>query len=248
MARLLYDYWFVQFDFPDENGRPYKSSGGKMVWNDNLAMEIPKYWEAQKVKDICHINRETAKGLNPNFEIEYLDTSSVTANQIKNAQRLKKKNAPSRAQRKVRNLTILYSLVRPSLKHYGILINPCHNLIASTGFATLDVINQNYATYLYLWLTSEKVNSYLAALADTSVSAYPSINPADIEELHIIVPPEALMRSFYNATIKLFTQLRENEKNTEILEALRDELLPLLMNGQVTLNYDLALTVLRIAS
>lgn len=49
MAKTLYDYWFVQFDFPDENGKPYKSSGGKMVYNDTLKREIPKGWEAQKI-------------------------------------------------------------------------------------------------------------------------------------------------------------------------------------------------------
>lgn len=57
MAKLLYDYWFVQFDFPDENGRPYKSSGGKMVWNDKLKREIPEGWEVQKIGDIIYTER-----------------------------------------------------------------------------------------------------------------------------------------------------------------------------------------------
>jgi type I restriction enzyme S subunit len=54
MAKTLYDYWFVQFDFPDENGKPYKSSGGKMVWNKDLKREIPKVWEVKKVKEIAN--------------------------------------------------------------------------------------------------------------------------------------------------------------------------------------------------
>ncbi len=53
MAKLLYDYWFVQFDFPDENGRPYKSSGGKMVWNEKLKREIPEGWEQMTMGDVC---------------------------------------------------------------------------------------------------------------------------------------------------------------------------------------------------
>lgn len=55
LAKQLYDYWFVQFDFPDENGRPYKSSGGKMVWNDKLKREIPKGWDDGILIDIANI-------------------------------------------------------------------------------------------------------------------------------------------------------------------------------------------------
>ncbi len=57
MAKLLYDYWFVQFDFPDENGKPYKSSGGKMTWNEELKREIPEGWEVQKIGDIIYTER-----------------------------------------------------------------------------------------------------------------------------------------------------------------------------------------------
>ena len=53
MAKQLYDYWFVQFDFPDENGRPYKSSGGKMVWNDTLKREIPVCWHCGNLLEIA---------------------------------------------------------------------------------------------------------------------------------------------------------------------------------------------------
>ena len=55
MAKTLYDYWFVQFDFPDENGKPYKSSGGKMVWNDELKREIPDDWEVKSTSDLLPI-------------------------------------------------------------------------------------------------------------------------------------------------------------------------------------------------
>ena len=53
MAKQLYDYWFVQFDFPDENGKPYKSSGGKMVWNEKLKREIPEGWHCGSLLDIA---------------------------------------------------------------------------------------------------------------------------------------------------------------------------------------------------
>ena len=55
MAKTLYDYWFTQFDFPDENGKPYRSSGGEMVWNDQLKREIPKGWNVGQLSDIANI-------------------------------------------------------------------------------------------------------------------------------------------------------------------------------------------------
>ena len=61
MAKQLYDYWFVQFDFPNENGRPYKSSGGKMVWNDKLKREIPEGWEDGILIDIANITMGQSK-------------------------------------------------------------------------------------------------------------------------------------------------------------------------------------------
>ena len=55
MAKRLYDHWFVQFDFPNENGKPYKSSGGKMVWNETLKREIPEGWEVKRLGDLIEI-------------------------------------------------------------------------------------------------------------------------------------------------------------------------------------------------
>ena len=57
MAKLLYDYWFVQFDFPNEEGKPYKSSGGAMMWNDKLKREIPQGWDSSMLQSICTIKR-----------------------------------------------------------------------------------------------------------------------------------------------------------------------------------------------
>ena len=72
MAKLLYDYWFVQFDFPDENGKPYKSSGGKMVWNDELKREIPAGWTAVQFQEICEVKR----GASPRPIDAYMDPTN----------------------------------------------------------------------------------------------------------------------------------------------------------------------------
>ena len=240
MAKQLYDYWFVQFDFPNEEGKPYKSSGGKIVWNEKLKREIPEGWKLQSYGDLCHINKVTLSRKEDIQYIEYLDTSSLTKGVISATQELDRCKAPSRAQRKVEDLTILYSCVRPRLLHYGILCNPTKNLIASTGFATIDAIEKEHSFMLYMHLTTLDITAYLASIADTAVSSYPSINPSDIASLETLVPPKCIVRKFQERIEPMF-RLKEKIRleNTNLAKQ-RDELLPLLMNGQVSVNYDLS--------
>lgn len=101
-------------------------------------MELKKY----KLGDIADINKRTINRFDSIKEIIYLDTSSITENIISNTEILDISDAPSRAQRKVEKNTIIYSTVRPRLKHYGLLKNPQNNFIVSTGFVTIDVKNK----------------------------------------------------------------------------------------------------------
>ena len=151
-----------------------------------------------KIKDICHINLSS---ITSNDEIEnilYLDTSNLCENVIGCLQPFMLSEAPSRAQRKVKHKTILYSMVRPNQKHFGIMDNPSDNLIASTGFVTIDVKNEekeNYdAHFLYYILSQSWVTSYLQTIAENSVSSYPSINPSDIGNLNFTFPKIEVQR------------------------------------------------------
>ena len=234
MARQLYDYWFVQFDFPDENGRPYKSSGGKMVWNEKLKREIPEGWSSSTIGNIASLNKSSLLKKDDLTELLYLDTSSLTENKIGTLHYLEREAAPSRAQRKVSKNTILYSTVRPRLKHFGILCNPPDNLIASTGFCTIDTNNISYSFWLYLFLTEEKIINNLGDIADTAVSSYPSIGPSDIEGLQVCLGNDELMVLFYEKVSALFEIIESNQNENNELQKQRDELLPLFMNSQVS--------------
>ena len=147
-------------------------------------MELKKY----KLGDIADFNKRALNKSDSIKEIIYLDTSSITENVISDTVTLHVVDAPSRAQRKVEHCTIIYSTVRPRLKHYGILKNPNSNLIVSTGFVTID-IKEEYKgcidpRYLYLLLTQPSITEYIGNIADTAVSAYPSINPSYLTLLH----------------------------------------------------------------
>ena len=164
----------------------------------------------------------------------YLDTSSLTANSINSLQLINRVAAPSRAQRKVTKNTILYSTVRPRLRHFGILCNPYENLIVSTGFCTIDATLVRDSFWLYLFLTQDKIIEKLGDIADTAVSSYPSISPTDIESLNLCYGSNLLMNSFYQKVSAIFVNIERNEKEIKSLQVQRDWLLPLLMNGQVS--------------
>lgn len=144
-----------------------------------------------RVKDIAIINKSACSKKRLPPEIYYLDTASLTEGHIENVQKFNKSKdkIPSRAQRKVEDKTILYSTVRPRQHHYGILNNPPSNLIVSTGFATIDA-NTEFVDpyYLYYQLISPKNSNYLATIADTAVSSYPSIAPEDIGNIDVKLP------------------------------------------------------------
>ena len=242
MAKQLYDYWFVQFDFPDAIGKPYKSSGGNMIWNEKLKREIPEGWSSEIFSELCDINKLTLSKRDNIPTIEYLDTSSITEGIVSETQYLDRHSAPSRAQRKVEDLTIVYSCVRPRLLHYGILCNPPTNFIVSTGFATIDAKDKAYSILLYYFLISCETTEHLGDIADTAVSSYPAINPSDIGSLRTIVPPRSLSLSFQEKVEVMIREAKRLHLENKELEKKRDYLLPLVMTGQVSvkqLNNDL---------
>lgn len=247
MAKQLYDYWFVQFDFPNEEGKPYKSNGGEMIWDESIQRHIPLNWKVQTMESLADFNKQSYGASNLPGKIKYLDTSSLTKNVVAQLQEYDSSdNIPSRARRKVQDLTILYSTVRPSQCHYGILLNPDNDLVVSTGFVTIDAKKIDHVFCLYYYLTAESKTEYLNTIATNSVSAYPSITSNDIAGLSVVMPSEeSLIRKFHNYCLTLHTMIENNNKEIETLTKQRDELLPLLMNGQVSvtqLNSDLVLS------
>lgn len=190
-AQALYKYWFVDFEFPNKEGKPYKSSDGEMVYNEELDKEIPVGWETKSINSLVDYNCSNYSKEDKFESIYYLDTSSITENKIEELQHLiiGKDKIPSRAKRKVENKDIVYSTVRPNLKHYGIIRNPNQNMLVSTGFMVIktrkDIISSEL---IYLFLTSKEITRFLHTKAEMSVSTYPSIKPEDILGINIAFP------------------------------------------------------------
>lgn len=187
-------------------------------------MELKKY----KLGDIADFNKSTLNKSDSIKEIVYLDTSSITENIISDTVTLNMEEAPSRAQRKVKHYTIIYSTVRPRLKHYGILKNPNSNLIVSTGFITID-IKKEYKEYidpryLYLLLTQPSITEYIGNIADTAVSAYPSINPSNISALSFNFPELCIQKSIADIWENYDQKIALNRKINDNLEAMAKQL------------------------
>ena len=142
--------------------------------------------------------------------VNYLDTGNITENVVCEIQRidLDKEPLPSRAKRKVQYNSIIYSTVRPNQRHYGIIKNIPQNFLVSTGFTVIDAIPDKIdADYLFYLLTQRDIIESLQAIAEQSVSTYPSISPSDIENLEVWLP-----------------ELREPKKIAAILSALDEKI------------------------
>lgn len=240
MAKTLYDYWFVQFEFPNKQGKPYKSSGGKMVYNEVLKREVPEGWEVKSIGDLCFINSNQISNTT-NWEFyNYLDTSNLTKNVIDKIVKINnKENLPSRARRIVKENDILYSTVRPNQEHYGILKSVHENMVVSTGFAVLspkkaDGIND----ILYYFISAKETTDFLQNIAQNSVSAYPSINPDELSSMKLALPKDTgIWKPLVMVLSSINKKVHLNQQQNQQLSSLRDWLLPMLMNGQVSVGY-----------
>lgn len=153
--------------------------------------------------------------------VNYLDTGNITGNVIDAIQHIDLENEklPSRAKRKVKMNSILYSTVRPNQKHFGIIKSMPKNFLVSTGFAVIDVIPEKAdADYLYFWLTQNTIVEQLHAIAEQSVSAYPSIKASDVENLEIALPPLSVQKSIASILKSISDKMSHNSNINENLE------------------------------
>ena len=215
MAKTLYDYWFVQFDFPDANGKPYKSSGGEMVFDETLKREIPKGWEVKSLGDWAEIRKGTLiteKTANTNGDIKVI-SAGVDFSYYHDV-----------ANRPKNTITISASGANAGFVNFWrepIFACDCTTITNSVIGRTLYILN-------FLKIVQDFI--YQQARG----SAQPHVYPKDIEGLKIIVPPDLLLKRFGEFVENWNLKIANNEKQNHQLTQLRDFLLPMLMNGQVS--------------
>ena len=231
MAKLLYDYWFIQFDFPDENGKPYKSSGGKMVWNDALKREIPEGWILAPVKTVCNTKLggtpDTGNAGFWNGDIPWLNSGEVDTSPVLCAEKtITEKGMRESTTSFSKAGSVIISItryIRPAI----LGIDSCYN----QSVVAIEPTSDFRAEFLYPFFLSQ-VNRYMGLRTGAQ---QPHINKAVIDNTVMICPPKIVLEQYYRIVEPLFEkQLLEAKSAVELAE-LRDFLLPLLINGQVTI-------------
>lgn len=148
-------------------------------------------WQSVRLGTVVSTNQSTYS-IKENWQfVNYLDTGNITMNRIDKIQYINTlmDKLPSRARRKVKLNSIIYSTVRPNQLHYGMIKEQPENFLVSTGFVVIDVNSEKAVPdYLYYVLTQKEITEQLQAIAEQSVSAYPSLKPSDIENLEVLLP------------------------------------------------------------
>lgn len=234
MAKQLYDYWFVQFDFPNEEGKPYKSNGGAMVWNEKLKREIPQGWSGVSLKDLALTSRNAITPVEnevyQHFSIPSFDAcgsySLDNGSDIKSDKFVLQKGQ------------LLVSKLNPWFNRV-VWVPKGTNMIGSTEFVVLNPNNESESGYIYSVIKSPKFIAYCSQAATGTSHSQRRVSP-DVLMAFKVVYEQGVVQKYGCLIEKIQKQQAELLSEIAILTKQRDELLPLLMNGQASVNYHLS--------
>ena len=237
MAKQLYDYWFVQFDFPNEEGKPYKSSGGTMVWNEKLKREIPQGWSGVSLKDLALTSRNAITPVEnevyQHFSIPSFDAcgsySLDNGSDIKSDKFVLQKGQ------------LLVSKLNPWFNRV-VWVPKGTNMIGSTEFVVLNPNNESESGYIYSVIKSPKFIAYCSQAATGTSHSQRRVSP-DVLMAFKVVYEQGVVQKYGCLIEKIQKQQAELLSEIAILTKQRDELLPLLMNGQASVNYHLSASI-----
>lgn len=234
MAKTIYDYWFLQFEFPNEDGKPYKSSGGKMVWNEELKREIPEEWRNGTLEDLGEI---IAGGTPSTNHPEYYSENGIawiTPNDLSNSndkyithgeRDISEIGLNNSSARLMPKGTVLLTSRAP-IGYLGIAAN---EVCTNQGFKSI-VPNEKFGSE-FIYHTVENMIVYLKSLG--TGSTFTEISKTVVASVKIAIPEESVVRKFEEMVSGICAKHRIIERENKELISLRDFLLPLLMNGQV---------------
>ena len=246
MAKQLYDYWFVQFDFPNEEGKPYKSSGGAMVWNDKLKREIPQGWNISNVKSLIEpiergISYSSDDLLDP-FATPMINLACFSKAGDYRLGEMKFFSGKVSNDKLISPIDMLIACTDMTqgadIIGRPILASDEYDQYTFSTDLALITPKGKFKMYLYYTLRTPFYHKYIRPFASGTTVKH--LNLIGVENYGLPVPPIEIQSKFED----LITPIKEKQsKNLNEINALtkqRDELLPLLMNGQATVNYHLS--------
>ena len=229
MAKQLYDYWFVQFDFPNEEGKPYKSSGGAMVWNEKLKREIPQGWNGVSLKDLAVTSRNAITPVEnevyQHFSIPSFDACGSYS--LDNGSDIKSDKFV------LQEGQLLVSKLNPWFNRV-VWVPRGTNMIGSTEFVVLNPNNKSESGYIYSVIKSPKFVAYCSQAATGTSHSQRRVSPDVLMAFKVAYEPDVVQK--YGCFMENI-QKRQAEllSETATLTKQRNEFLPLLMNGQISI-------------
>ena len=233
MSKTLFGYWFVQFDFPDANGKPYKSSGGEMVFDETLKREIPKGWEVKSLGEIA----STSSGGTPTSTVQeyykggnipWVNSGELNNNFIVHTDNFITQTGMDNSSAKlVSEKSILLAMYGATAGKTSLI-----SFKTTTNQAICSILpkDMNYRVYIKSYLD----NMYLYLVQLSSGSARDNLSQDKIKRLHLVIPEIGILEIFSKVTEDFYKKIETNLKQNHQLTQLRDFLLPMLMNGQVS--------------
>ncbi len=228
-AKLLYDYWFIQFDFPDENGKPYHTSGGKMVWNELLKRDIPVDFRAIPFLEVASWESNSQP---PKNEFIY-EPKEGYVRFIQN--RDYNSNTHMTYIPLTQNLSVVdrFDILMDKYGDAGAVRYGIEGAF-NVALGKICVHNQNYKEYIRSFLSSDSIYNYLHNSCMASTRA--SLNESNLAMLNILIPDKKIIFEYEKLLHKIRLSILQNNDETQMLIDLRDWLLPMLMNGQATIS------------
>ena len=227
-AQTIYKQWFVDFEFPDGNGKPYKSNGGEMVFNEELQKEIPLGWEVEKLGHLIESYSKTHSFKKDN--LIFFNTSDILDGEFLHNDYMSIYEMPGQAKKQIRKNDILFSEIRPNNKRYAIVRINSDDYIVSTKLMVLRRKNETFSTYrLYQFLTEESFITELQQSAEGRSGTFPQITfEEDLEQKPFLIPNEKiekLWNRLLNSSFDLlFSKKDENRKLSELKDVLLSKL------------------------
>ena len=235
LMQTLYQRWFVEFNFPNEEGKPYKASGGKMVWNEELKQEIPEGWKVENLYKNS-LSSIIKNGVDKFEKKIYLETADITNDFISNGNEISFNNRPSRANMQPQLNSIWFAKMKNSVKHLSLAESSnafVNKYILSTGMYGLQCDKKTFP-YMHSFINSIYFESTKDKLAHGATQQ--AVNDNDIKNIKIICPNNSIIEKYSNKTYSILEEKNLIQEENKRLTELRDFLLPMLMNGQINVD------------
>ena len=229
MAKIIYDYWFTQFEFPDENGKPYRSSGGQMVWNEQLKRSIPAGWAVKNLLDVVSWESNSQP---PKSDFTY-EPKEGYIRFIQNRDYDTDTHVTYIPFTKHTNLASRYDILMDKYGDAGAVRYGIEGAF-NVALGKINTQDPNFQEYLRSYFESPGIYNYLHNSCMASTRA--SLSESNLSMLYITIPTNQILLEYQTLLHRLRETILKAKDENALLMSIRDWLLPMLMNGQATVS------------